>query len=173
MNHTFATETRRLPAWSSRISQVAVGAVPLVVGACSGYLAKDGINGWYRTIKRPEWNSPDQVFGPVWTTLYATMGVALVRILGSDTDADQAVRNVGLSLFALQLGLNGAWSWVFFAEHELGGALLVSIALWLALAATIAAFERTRRGAGILLLPYLAWVSFATLLTAEIWRLNR
>jgi benzodiazapine receptor len=171
MDQTVAIESGRPAAWSGRLGKVAVGAMPLIVGACSGFLAKDDIKGWYRTIRRPAWNPPDQVFGPVWTTLYATMGVALVRVL--DADPHRSVRNVGLGLFALQLALNGAWSWVFFVEHELRGALLVSIALWLALAATIVAFERTRRGAGVLLLPYLGWVSFATGLSAEIWRLNR
>ena len=161
-------------AWpdpTGRLVTIVAGSAPLIVGACSGFLARDGIRTWYRTIRRPAWDPPNGVFGPVWTALYATMGVALVKVLHADEDG--TARPVGLALFSLQLVLNGAWSWIFFVRHDLRGALLESVALWLSVLATLLAFYRTRPGAGLLFVPYLAWVSFATVLTAEIWRLNR
>jgi translocator protein len=153
------------------LTNIAVGAVPLAVGACSSFFTRDGIRSWYRTIERPSWNPPDGVFGPVWTGLYAMMGAALVQVVRSDRTT--MTRRVGLGLFAVQLVLNFGWSWIFFVNHDLRGALIEIVALWLAIAATIAAFAATRRSAGVLLVPYLAWVSFATVLTGTIWRMNR
>jgi translocator protein len=153
------------------LANIAIGAVPLAVGACSSFFTRDGIRSWYRTIERPAWNPPDGVFAPVWTGLYAMMGAALVQVVRSDRT--KMTRQVGLGLFAIQLVLNFGWSWIFFVNHDLRGALIEIIALWLAIAATIAAFAATRRSAGLLLVPYLAWVSFATVLTGTIWRMNR
>ena len=111
------------------------------------------------------------MFGPVWTTLYAMMGVALVQVVRSEED--RVARQVGLGLFVLQLVLNFGWSWIFFVNHDLFGALVEILALWLAIAATIASFAAVRRSAAALLVPYLAWTTFATALTAAIWSLNR
>ncbi len=157
--------------WRRRLADVAIIATPLVVGGISSVFTIDGLRLWYRTIERPDWNPPDWVFGPVWTTLYLMMGIALVQVVRSDRD--RVARQVGLGLFALQLVLNFGWSWIFFTNHDLGGALVEIIALWLAIAATIAAFAAVRRSAAALLLPYLAWTTFATVLTASIWQLNR
>ena len=99
------------------------------------------------------------------------MGVALVQVVRSDRD--RVARQIGLGLFALQLVLNFGWSWIFFTNHDLGGALLEIVALLFAIAATIAVFARVRRSAAALLVPYLAWTAFATVLTAKIWQLNR
>jgi len=156
-----------------RLRDVALGASPLVVGGVSGVATVDGVRGWYRTLDRPSWRPPDSVFGPVWTTLYGLMGVALVRVVRADPGRTEATRRVALGLFAVQLALNAAWSWIFFSRHAIGAALAEILVLWLAIAATVAAFGAVRRGAGALLLPYLAWVTFATALTAEIWRRNR
>jgi len=157
--------------WRRRIVDATVAATPLLVGGASGALTMDGLRAWYPTILRPAWNPPGWVFGPVWTTLYLMMGVALVQVVRSDED--RLARRVGLGLFALQLALNFGWSWIFFVNHDLGGALVEILALWLAIAATIAAFAIVRRSAAGLLVPYLAWTTFATVLTAAIWRLNR
>ena len=165
------TVTEAPSAWRRRIADVAVAAVPVVVGGISGALTTSSIRGWYRTLEVPSWNPPDWVFGPVWTTLYVMMGIALVQVVRSDRD--RVARQVGLGLFALQLILNFGWSWIFFVNHDLGGALVEILALWLAIAATIAAFAVVRRSAATLLVPYLAWTTFATILTATIWRLNR
>jgi translocator protein len=156
-----------------RLADLAIGAAPLAVGSLSGIATARGVRGWYRTIRRPSWNPPDAVFGPVWTTLYGLMGIALVQVARAPRPADDPVRRAALGLFALQLALNGAWSWIFFSRHALGTALAEILVLWLAILATIAAFIRIRPSAGALLVPYLAWVTFATVLTAEIWRRNR
>jgi tryptophan-rich sensory protein len=157
--------------WRRRLTDVALVAMPLVVGGISGLLTSGEIATWYRTLERPGWNPPDGVFGPVWTTLYIVMGIALVTAVRSPSD--ERARAVAMGLFALQLGLNFGWSWIFFIEHQLGLALVEILALWLAVAATAAAFGRIRPVAGALLVPYLAWVTFATALTAAVWRLNR
>jgi len=144
-------------------------AAPFAVGAIGSIPTAPAIRGWYRTLEKPDWNPPDAVFGPVWTTLYALMGLALVlvrRQSGSrGTEGAQAI-------FAVQLALNLAWSFVFFGNRDPRGALGVIALLWAAIAATIAAFWPIRRAAALLLLPYLAWVTFATLLNSEIVRLN-
>jgi translocator protein len=157
--------------WRRRFADAAIVATPLLVGGASGALTTDGLRAWYPTIRRPDWNPPGWVFGPVWTTLYLMMGVALVQVVRSEED--RLARQVGLGLFALQLVLNFGWSWIFFVNHDLGGALVEILALWLAIAATVAAFASVRPSAAGLLLPYLAWTTFAAVLTATIWRLNR
>lgn len=159
--------------WRSRLTDVAIGAIPLAMGALSAAASMDGLRLWYRTLDRPSWNPPDAVFGPVWTGLYALMGVSLVRIVRADDPGSEGARRIGLGLFALQLALNGAWSWIFFSQHAIGLALADILVLWLAIAATIGAFAAVRRSAGALLVPYLAWVTFATVLTASIWLRNR
>jgi tryptophan-rich sensory protein len=159
------------PSWRRRIADAALLATPLVVGGISGLLTSDAIRGWYRTLERPDWNPPDWVFGPVWTTLYAMMGVALVKVVRSEARRDE--RSLALALFAIQLVLNFGWSWIFFVQHDLGLAFAEIVVLWLAIAATAGAFARVRPTAGALLLPYLGWVSFAMVLSGTIWQRNR
>ncbi len=154
-----------------RLGSVVIGSIPLVVGAVSGLATREGLTGWYRTLSKPAWNPPDAVFGPVWTLLYAVMGVALTQVTSLDR-ARPEVR-LALLLFALQLLLNAGWSWIFFNERAIGGALIEVVALLLAIGATIAAFARVRPSAAVLLVPYFAWTSFATALTADIWLRNR
>jgi tryptophan-rich sensory protein len=150
---------------------LAIGAAPLVVGAASGALTAPAIRSWYRRLERPSWNPPDRVFGPVWTALYATMGVALVRVVRSDRPAD--ARRLAVGLFGLQLALNFGWSWIFFVEHEIGLAVAEILVLWVAIAATAVTFGRLAPSAGLLLVPYLAWVTFAAALNVAVWRRNR
>ena len=141
---------------------------PLAVGALGSIPTARSIPTWYRTLEKPGWNPPDAVFAPVWTTLYGLMGVALTlvrRERGSSAAAAQAA-------FGLQLALNLAWSFVFFGSRDPRGALGVVGMLWLAILGTIVAFWRVRPAAALLLVPYLAWVSFASLLNAEIVRRN-
>jgi tryptophan-rich sensory protein len=112
---------------------------------------------------------PGWLFGVVWTLLYAMMGIALSIILarGRRTGVGRAV-----TLFAIQLALNAAWTPVFFGLHSVGGAMLIIVLLWLMLGWTVAAFWSVRDVAGILLVPYWLWVTFATALNAAIWRMN-
>jgi benzodiazapine receptor len=150
---------------------LAIGAAPLVVGAASGALTAPAIRSWYQRLERPSWNPPDRVFGPVWTALYGTMGVALVRVVRSDRPAD--ARRLAVGLFGLQLALNFGWSWIFFVEHEIGLAVAEILVLWVAIAVTAVTFGRLAPSAGLLLVPYLAWVTFAAALNVAVWRRNR
>jgi len=154
----------------SLAADTAAFAAPLVVGAVGSLPTARAIPTWYRGLDKPSWNPPDRVFGPVWTTLYALMGVALllVRREARDPNTDRAQ-----ALFGLQLALNLAWSFVFFGGRSVRGGVVVIALLWLSILATIAQFSRVRPIAALLLVPYLGWVSFASILNAEIARLQR
>ena len=124
---------------------------------------------WFGELIKPVWQPPNWLFGPVWTALYLMMGIAagLVWL----RRPSPLVRSA-LVAFGAQLLLNALWTPAFFGAHALGGALIVILALWLAILTTIVRFARVSRWAAALLLPYLAWVSFATALNAELLRLN-
>jgi translocator protein len=125
---------------------------------------------WYAHLNKPAWNPPSWVFGPVWTALYLGMAVAawLVWKRGGFAGAPLA-----LGLFLAQLLFNGAWSWLFFGLHRPGLALAEILVLWALILATLVAFWAVHRAAGLLFVPYLAWVSFASFLNFTLWRLNR
>lgn len=125
---------------------------------------------WYAGLEKPPWNPPGWVFAPVWTVLYAMMAVAGWLVWRSP--GLLTLRCLALGVFAVQLALNGAWSWIFFGLHRPGLALAEIVVLWLAIVATTLLFWRVRPLAGALFLPYLAWVSFAVALNAALWRLN-
>lgn len=127
------------------------------------------IDGWYKTIEKPTWNPPAYVFGPVWTTLYIMMGTAAWLVW---KPVGFKAAKTPLTLFAVQLVLNGAWSWVFFHFHQPGWAFVEIVVLWLAIGATTITFFRCSKTAGWLMVPYLMWVSFASVLNFAIWRLN-
>ena len=124
---------------------------------------------WYATLAKPSWNPPNWLFGPVWTTLYICMAVA-AWLVWRQGGLQQA--RTPLTLFAVQLSLNAAWSWIFFGFHMPGAAFFEILALLAAIAATTIAFWSRSKAAGILMLPYLAWVAFASVLNFTIWRLN-
>ena len=144
---------------------IGAGALPGVVGS------QFGPGAWYAALDKPSLTPPGWVFPVVWTALYLAMGVALFLFLDRTARSDRA-RRLGLGLFVAQLVLNGAWSWLFFGLERPGLALFDIVALWALIAATMAVFTLRRRAAAALLAPYLAWVSFATYLNFEIWRLN-
>lgn len=121
---------------------------------------------WYASLNKPSFNPPGWVFGPVWTVLYAMMGVSAWLVWRQGN----GVRP--LAPWLLQLSLNAAWTPVFFGLHRMDIALVIIIAMWLAILATILAFRKRSRPAALLLVPYLLWVSFATVLNAALWRLN-
>ena len=139
----------------------------LAVGGVSGYFTAGGVRDWFPTLVKPSFNPPSWVFAPVWTLLYIMMGVAawLVWRQGGDV-------NFALALFFIQLTLNFLWSFLFFNLHRLDLALIDITTLWIGIAATLFAFWQIDTRAGLLLVPYLAWVSFASLLNASFWRLN-
>jgi len=124
--------------------------------------------GFYAQLQRPDWAPPAALFGPVWSLLYLTMGVAAWRAL----EPRARVRTSAVTAYLMQLGFNTLWSWLFFAWH-LGALACVCIAvLWLLIVATIVLLGRRDRLAAWLLAPYLAWVSFAAALCFRIWQLN-
>jgi benzodiazapine receptor len=105
----------------------------LAVGGLGAVVTTPEINGWYRTIAKPTWNPPDWVFGPVWTTLYVMMAIAAWLVWQKD---GWRAAVVPLTLFAIQLALNFAWSWIFFGMHQPGWAFMEIVTLWIAIAAT-------------------------------------
>jgi tryptophan-rich sensory protein len=139
----------------------------LVVGATASVFTEPNIAGWYASLTKPSFNPPNFVFAPVWTALYVMMAVAAWRAWRVE-----GVRSVALTLYFLQLTLNFLWSLVFFAQHQIAMALADIAGLWIAIVATTIAFFRADQVAGLLMLPYIAWVSFAAVLNADIWRLN-
>ena len=137
--------------------------------AAVGAIASVQARTFYQALVRPAWAPPGWVFGPVWTLLYALMGLAAWLVW---REAGFRGGRLALSLFGVQLVANGLWSWLFFAWRRGALAFVDVVFLWLLILATTLAFWRVRRPAGLLLLPYLAWVAFATALTWAIWRAN-
>ena len=150
----------------------ALVTVPLIVllGVASGELSGSGYgNEWFAALLKPDVMPPGWVFGLAWTVLYVLIGLALAVILGA---RGARGRGIALGLFAVQLVLNLLWSPLFFAAHQVTGALIVILLLIVAATATAVQFGRIRRTAGLLMLPYVAWLIFAAFLNYEIMRLN-
>jgi translocator protein len=124
---------------------------------------------WYAGLRKPAWNPPGWLFGPVWTALYTMMAVAAWLVWKRGGFAAQ---RRPLTIFLVQLTLNAAWTPLFFGLHWTGVAFAEIVLLWLAIAATAAAFRPVCRAAAWLLVPYLAWVSLAAMLNFTLWRLN-
>ena len=153
----------------------AVGLIAAVLGCAlaasiGGVTAAASVRTWYPTLRKPPWNPPARVFGPVWSVLYLMMAVAawLVWRTGDGTDV-----GVALGVFVVQLTLNVLWSVLFFGLRRPGGALFDIGLLWIAILATVVVFWPIDRISAVLLLPYLAWVTFAAALNASIFRRNR
>ncbi len=169
-----------VPDGSGRGGRIGAGrdwlmlAVFLAACLCAGGLgalwSREGLASWYPTLRKPSWNPPNWVFGPVWTALYFSMAVAAWIIWRR---RDRASVALPLGLFGLQLLLNAIWSPLFFNLRSPGLALVEILLLWAAIMATILAFRRVSTAATVLLVPYLAWVTFASTLNAAIWSLNR
>jgi len=147
-------------------------AISLSAGVIGTLTVGDGgFQSWYSGIEKPSFTPPNWVFGPVWTVLYILMGVAAFLVWRRGL-ASRAVQ-VALGWFLGQLVLNALWSPVFFGWHRIDLALVVIVLLWAAIVVALYRFLRVSRAAALLLVPYLLWVSFATILNAAIWRLNR
>lgn len=141
------------------------------IGYLSAMVTRDSVNTWYPTLEKPFFNPPNWIFAPVWTLLYAMMGVAAGLVWTSNSDEKTTQKALGF--FAIQFGLNALWSYLFFGLHNPLLALVEIILLWLMIFETYNLFKRIDKTAGFLFIPYLAWVSFATILNASIWWLNR
>ena len=134
-------------------------------------MVEEGFRPWYSSLEKPVFTPPGWVFGPVWTILYILMGVAAFLVWRRESES-QAVK-VALGWFLVQLVFNALWTPVFFGWRRIDLALVIIALLWVAIVATIRSFSRVSRLAGVLLVPYLLWVSFATVLNTSIWWLNR
>jgi benzodiazapine receptor len=159
------TRLRELPS-----VLIAIG-IPLAIGAVGGIATSSSLTDWYPALVKPAWNPPNWVFGPVWTLLYIVMGIAAWRVWRTGT-ANPGVRRA-LGLFGIQLLFNLLWSLVFFGLRQPGWALVEIVVAWVLILSTLVAFYRLDRAAGVLLIPYQLWVTFATALNAAIWWLNR
>lgn len=150
----------------ARWAGLAVFALVVTAVALIGSLTVTGTSAEYATLRQPSWAPPSWLFGPVWTVLYATIAVAgwlVWRRVGADR---------ALLVYGVQLLLNAAWTPLFFGAGAYGWALVDIVALWLTIVVNVAAFRPLSRPAALLLVPYLLWVTFATVLNAAIWLLN-
>lgn len=154
-------------AWPGLVVFILVCHGAGVIGALT---TETGSSTWYQSLAKPTFQPPGWVFGPVWLTLYTLMGIAAWRVyrLGGEKPGVRAA----LVLFAVQLALNAAWSPVFFGAHGIEIAAVILVALWVAVLATTIAFLRLDRPAGWMLVPYVAWVTFAAVLNIAIVTLN-
>jgi tryptophan-rich sensory protein len=156
---------------SNAIKLLLAVAVSLAIGGLSGLATARGVDNWYPTLGKPSFNPPAWVFGPTWTVLYILMGVALFLVWRQGLDTTGV--KLALTVFAVQFVLNALWSIIFFGMRSPAWAFAEILVLWLAIVATLWACWRVTPVAGRLLVPYLAWVSFAAVLNGSIWILNR
>ena len=145
-------------------------ALSELAGVLGGLATAPAIPTWYATLAKPAWTPPGWLFGPVWTALYVLMGIAAARVWIHHRQASAGRRS--LALFGAQLALNAEWPVLFFGLKAPGAALVAIVILWATILALIVWWWRLERISALLLIPSLAWVSFATALNAAIWRLN-
>ena len=157
----------KTPFWQ----RIALAVLPVVAAGALGSVATTpNIPTWYAGLEKPGFTPPNWVFAPVWTILYVMMAFAAWRILS--LPPGKPGRTGALAIFFIQLALNAAWSWAFFARHSPLAGIFVIVPLFLAIGLTIAWFWPLDRAAALLLAPYLAWVGYATALNVAVWRLN-
>lgn len=142
-----------------------------LVGIVGSVYTISAIPTWYLGLNKPFFSPPNYLFGPVWTTLYALMGISIFRIL--ELKKKNKKVNEAANLFWIQLFLNGIWTPIFFGSRQLLLALIVIMFMWLYILKTIKAFAKIDKLSAYILYPYLAWVSFAMILNFSIWFLNR
>ena len=146
-------------------------AACLAAGGIGTLFTFRAIPTWYKGLKKPPFTPPNRAFGPIWTTLYVLMGVS-VFLVGNNGPSETGV-TLAIALFWTQLDVNILWSVGFFGMRSKGGGVIVIVALWLPILATIVASFRVSAAAGALLVPYLVWVTIASYLNIGIWLLNR
>ncbi len=159
---TSVSRTRSAVALAMSLAAVSAAAGIGGVGTAAG------VRTWYPSLDRPSWRPPDEAFGPVWTVLYAANAVSAWLVWRANPQESRPA----LTLYGAQLALNAAWPLLFFGLKRPGLALVEIALLWVAIVATVAAFARRHRVAAFLLVPYLAWVTFAMALNWELWRRN-
>jgi len=146
----------------------------LAIGYFSGMATQSSIKTWFPTLMKPSFNPPNWVFAPVWSMLYIMMGIAAGLVWNRmEASKDKELVKKSLIFFAIQLGLNALWSVLFFGLRNPMLALIEIVLLWLMIYETYIKFGKIDKIAGYLFLPYLAWVSFASILNGSIWWLNK
>lgn len=155
---------------SKIVRLIAAVLVCELVGIIGSFFTVLAISGWYTTIQKPLFTPPNWVFAPVWTTLFLLMGISLYLVWEKGLEKKEA--KMAVSIFGVQLALNIGWSFLFFGLQNPFLALLEIVLLWAAILATTILFYRISKTAGILLIPYLLWTSFAAFLNYSIWVLN-
>jgi len=153
-------------SWLSLIPFLVVCFAAAGIGSLS---TSSSVNTWYAQLRKPEWTPPNWIFGPVWTILYLMMAISAWLVWRSSSWSST---KFALSLFAIQLVLNTLWSVVFFGLHRVGPAFAEILLLWMMIIATSVAFLSLSLLAAWLLIPYLAWVAFASYLNFRIWQIN-
>jgi benzodiazapine receptor len=141
----------------------------LLIGGVSGIATSGEINGWYQNLNKPSFNPPNWVFGPVWTLLYLLMGVSLylIWILPASKEKNKAI-----VVFFVQMTLNFFWSFLFFKFKLMGWAFVEIVILWVLIIWTISLFYKLKKSAGLINIPYLLWVTFASFLNLAYFLLN-
>ncbi len=142
---------------------------PLILGGIAGSYTAGGISEWYQMLNKPSFNPPGWIFGPVWTILYLIMGYSLYLIWNQ---AASKKRNIALGVFLFQQFLNFGWSFLFFYYGLIGWALVDIILLWVSISTMLILFYKIKPQAAYINIPYLLWVSFATMLNASFFILN-
>ena len=157
----------------SKFTKILIMVVTCVaIGYLSGEVTRESVNTWYPTLNKPVFNPPNWLFAPVWTALYIFMGIA-AGLVWDKIDTQKETVKKGLTFFAIQLGLNALWSYLFFGLQNPLLALIEIVLLWLMIYETFIQFNKVNKIAGYLFIPYILWVSFALILNAAIWWLNR
>jgi translocator protein len=150
----------------SWLALIVLIVVCFAVAGLGSMATTPSIPNWYAGLAKPSWTPPSWLFGPVWSFLYLSMAVAAWLVWRKGN------ASLPLTFFAVQLAFNLAWSWLFFGLHSPGAAFIDIIFLWAAIATTLIACWRRTMAAGLLFVPYLAWVTFAAMLNFAVWRLN-
>jgi tryptophan-rich sensory protein len=145
--------------------------VSLGVGFIGSFFTSPAIPTWYAGLIKPSFSPPNYLFAPVWTILYILMGISFYLVWQKGLKNEKV--RVALTVFAAQFLLNAIWSPIFFGAKNLFWALIVIIFMWIYIVKTILAFRKVSKTASYLLYPYLAWVSFATMLNFSVWFLNK
>ena len=145
-------------------------AVPVAIGSIAGTFTATSVNGWFTTLVKPSFNPPNWLFAPVWTTLYIMMGFSSFLVWNSKKKEQK--KNKALVFYLVQLFFNLLWSIIFFYLQEPGWALVDIILMWMLILLTMLQFGKISATATWLLLPYICWVSFASVLNFAIWNLN-
>ncbi len=147
---------------------------PLIIilfsGAAGTVYTLPQITGWYASLIKPSWTPPNWAFGPIWTTLYVLMGIALFLIWREGLGRKDV--KISIVIFAIQLIINVMWSLVFFGGHNIFGGLILIIILWISILINIIVFYQISRPAGLILVPYLIWVTIAAYLNYSVYLLN-